>query len=85
MARIEITAAELSADFNEALEHIETEHGHTSQELADLMGWGQKKMLVAMKKLIIAGSWEYVSVRRTSVLTGVTRPVNAYRLVKNSD
>ena len=84
MPRIEITEGELFKDLQEAL-GVDAEDGHTSQELADLMGWGQRKTLDVMKKLILAGSWQRVSVMRSSVLTDITRPVNAYRPVAPSD
>jgi hypothetical protein len=74
-----ITEAELLDALNEELSHIESEDGHTSEELAALMGWGKGKTLTTMKKLIVAGSWERCTVMRTSVLSDVTRPVNAYR------
>ncbi len=83
MPRIEITEAELAAEYYEAVG--EEDAGLTTVDLEALTGWGKGKVLVTMKKLILAAKWERVSVRRQSVLTGVTRPVNAYRPVVSSD
>ena len=80
-----ITEAEIFDALNEALARVESEDGHTSQELADMMNWGQRKTLDMMKRLILAGKWQRTSVMRSSVLTGITRPVNAYRPVAPSD
>ncbi len=85
MARIEITEADLIADFQKALGDAETEDGWTSKELAQITGWSRSKVLDRMETLILAGSWERLNVMRESVNTGVTRPVNAYRPVQSRD
>ena len=83
MSRIEITEAELAAAYDEAIGAEDA--GLTTVDLEALTGWGKGKVLVTMKKLIVAAKWESVFVRRTSILTGITRPVVAYRPVVTSD
>ena len=84
MGRIEITEAELLAAFNDALGDVETEDGHTASEIAEIMGWGCEKIRVAMRTLILAGSWEAIQIKRESPLRpGVSSPVCGYRPVRS--
>ncbi len=82
MPRIEITEAELLADFDDAL-GIETEAGHTMMELCDLTGWGVKKVTAIVRKLLRGGTWEHITVRRTKI-NGQEAQFDAYRRVAPS-
>ena len=84
MPRIEITQAELLADFHEALGDVETEDGHTSGEIGDITGWGHEKVRATLRTLIIAKKWEPVQVKRESPLRpGVSFVVCGYRPVRS--
>ena len=84
MPRIEITQAELLADFHEALGDIETENGHTCSEIGNHTGWGNEKVRAAMRTLIVAGKWEAVQIKRESPLRpGVSMVVCGYRPVRS--
>ena len=84
MSRIEITQAELLADFHEALGDIKTEDGHTAGEIGGITGWGPEKVRLAMRTLILAGSWEPIQIKRESPLRpGVHTPVCGYRPVRS--
>ncbi len=84
MQRIEVTQAEILADFNEALGDVETEDGRTSGEIGAITGWGNERVRATMKTLILAGSWEAVQIKRESPLRpGVIMPVCGYRPVRS--
>ena len=84
MSRIEITEAELLADFEEALAGTDKEDGHTVQEIREVVGWGEERIRRSIKKLVAIGSWEHVKVARV-VMNGTTRLLDAYRPVVPSD
>ncbi|KKL21949.1 hypothetical protein LCGC14_2440300 [marine sediment metagenome] len=80
MARIEITEAQILADFQAAIAGTESEDGYTTKELAKLLGCGAEKARNGVTALIEAGSWEAVKIRRESVLRpGVMTPMCGYR------
>ena len=83
MGRIEITEAQLRAAFNQELPAAETEDAWTSKELVKITGWKRARVIERMEVLILAGKWERLSVPRTHVTNGVTRPTNAYRPVRS--
>ena len=83
----DITESELlNALHLEAAGGVDTGEGYTTRELMALTGWGEKKLLRTVEKMIIAGSMERLYVSRKSPLTEVTRGgINAYRPVASRD
>ena len=79
---LEITTEEWLEELHRLEKTQPQQEGFTVAELAEILGRNLNTTRLILRKLIIAGSVEPLQVRRTSVLTGIARPVPGFRLAK---
>lgn len=77
-----ITVEEWLIELEKAQSGLPQQEGFTIREIAEIMGKGLDATRRTVEGLIKCGRVEPLTVRRKSVLNGVTRPVPGFKLVK---